>query len=66
MTHRLLCVLCLLHPGRAAGTLLYSAPEQLLGEPCTRAADVYSLGMLMLAVITGRQPVRRGEHSTPR
>ena len=42
-------------------TPAYAAPEQLEGEPITRATDVYMLGVLMHEVITGRRP---GEDST--
>lgn len=52
--------------GTGAGTILYAAPEQLAGQPCARSADVYSLGLLMLAVVTGREPTRRGVYTEPR
>ncbi|CAB4399062.1 unnamed protein product [Rhizophagus irregularis] len=34
----------------------YIAPEVLRGNPYTQAADIYSLGMVMYFVATGRQP----------
>lgn len=39
----------------AAGTPKYCAPEQLLGKPITGSVDVYSLGLVMYEMITGKQ-----------
>jgi len=38
------------------GCLPYIAPEVLRGKPYTQAADIYSFGMIMYFVATGRQP----------
>ena len=38
-------------------TPAYAAPEQLSGEPITRATDIYMLGMLFHEVLTGKRPV---------
>jgi tetratricopeptide (TPR) repeat protein len=38
------------------GTPAYSSPEQLRGDPVTTAADVYSVGVLAYAVLTGGSP----------
>jgi len=41
----------------AVGTPLYLAPEVFAGEPRTRAADVYSLGVLLYFLVTGAYPI---------
>ncbi|EXX74381.1 Rad53p [Rhizophagus irregularis DAOM 197198w] len=38
------------------GVMPYVAPEILRGNPYTQAADIYSFGMIMYFIATGRQP----------
>ena len=41
-----------------SGTPLYVAPEVLDGEPASIQSDVYSLGVLLFHVLSGRYPVQ--------
>ena len=36
----------------------YASPEQVLSEPITIASDIYSLGVLLYELLTGRRPYR--------
>jgi serine/threonine protein kinase len=38
----------------------YASPEQIRGESITTASDVYSLGVVLFQLLTGRSPYRAG------
>ncbi|GBC06810.1 hypothetical protein RclHR1_07060003 [Rhizophagus clarus] len=44
------------------GVMPYVAPEVLRGKPYTKAADIYSFGMIMYFVATGKQPFNNCAH----
>lgn len=50
-------------PGRSGpgGTLVWAAPERLVGRPGTPASDVWSLGAILYLLLTGRPPYPEGE-----
>jgi tetratricopeptide (TPR) repeat protein/tRNA A-37 threonylcarbamoyl transferase component Bud32 len=62
------------HAGEISGTIAYMSPEQAVGDPATTASDMYSFGLVLQELFTGRPPyyetrdsdellerVRRGE-----
>jgi serine/threonine protein kinase len=48
-----------------AGTTAYMAPEVISGEPATTAADIYSTGSLLFALLWGSPPFSRDSDSSP-
>jgi serine/threonine protein kinase len=42
--------------GALIGTPMYMSPEQCLGEKLTAASDIYSLGMVLYEMVTGKVP----------
>jgi formylglycine-generating enzyme required for sulfatase activity/serine/threonine protein kinase len=64
--------------GDVLGTPQFMSPEQARGEPATPASDIFCLGLILYAILTGRRPyqgrtlgevlekVRRCEFRAPR
>ena len=46
--------------GMAVGTLTYMAPEQIRGETCTTATDVFAAGIVFYELATGKHPFAAG------
>ncbi|WP_296213568.1 Stk1 family PASTA domain-containing Ser/Thr kinase [uncultured Corynebacterium sp.] len=46
--------------GQVIGTVGYLSPEQVRGEHLTQASDVYSAGILLFELLTGRTPFKGG------
>ncbi|MEO7987202.1 MAG: protein kinase [Gemmatimonadales bacterium] len=49
--------------GRHVLTPDFAAPEQARGEPVTTATDVYSLGVLLYILLSGRHPTAEGRRT---
>ncbi|MFB2880364.1 serine/threonine protein kinase [Floridanema aerugineum] len=45
------------------GTLAYSSPEQMEGKELDNRSDIYSLGVLMFEMLTGKMPLQAETHS---
>jgi len=49
--------------GSSLGTLNYMSPEQIRGERCTAASDVFSAGIVFFQLATGRHPFSARDRS---
>ncbi len=51
-------------PGMMKGKAHYMSPEQIRGEPLDRRSDLFSLGILMYVMISGRHPFKAASDKT--
>jgi eukaryotic-like serine/threonine-protein kinase len=45
-------------PGMALGSLYYMSPEQIKAFPVDARSDIYSIGVTLYEIVTGRRPVQ--------
>ncbi len=50
-------------PGHVSGTVPYMAPEQLRGEPADARSDLFSFGILLYELATGKRPFAGDSHA---
>ncbi len=50
-------------PGTIVGSLRYMSPEQLTGQPVDERSDLFSIGVMVFEVLTGKLPFKGASHA---
>ena len=51
------------HTGTLLGTLGYMSPQQIRGKRADALSDIWSVGVVLYELLTGRRPFKGGNHA---